>query len=205
MLNRRDSAPARTKAGRGNFQAWDSLMARPGAACNFLRKRDQGTASPGRSGFLIAALRPRMRGQVPSELPRAYQTRMMKSRRGDVFRSACGEVSRSGQRPEPDPELLWPARISSVVVPQESLEPDCRSGGSFHQPRPMSEYNEVSSVPHQHPDSEQRPRPSPFRKRWEECPLGSTNQDPTRMYLSAVRNWLTGSLGRTEARRTRKS
>lgn len=167
-------------------------MVRPGAACNLLSKRDQGTASPGRPGLLIAALRPMMRCQVPSELPRAYQTRMMKFRRGDVFRPACGEISRSGQRPESDPELLWPGRISSVVVPQESLEPNCRSGGSFHQPRPMEEYNEVYSVPGQHPDPEQRARPSPSRKRWDEWPLVSANQDPTRMYLSAVRNWLTG-------------
>lgn len=34
--------------------------------------------------------------------------------------------------------LLW--------SPQESLEPDCRSGGSFHQPRPMDDYNEVYYV-----------------------------------------------------------
>lgn len=72
---------------------------------------------------MIAALRPNMRGQVPSELPRAYQTRMMKSRRGEVFRPACGEIRgrvNTHQRQTLSffgrPEcLLWSQRVSCLL------------------------------------------------------------------------------------------
>ena len=73
---------------------------------------------------MIAAIRPSMRGQVPQELPRAYQTRMMKSQRGEVFTSACGECCgrvnthqsqtlNSFGRPE---FLLWSPSLLSLTA-----------------------------------------------------------------------------------------
>lgn len=99
----------------------------------------RGTAFPGQDSE-IAALRPRMRGQVPSELPRAYQTRMMKSRRGEggLPRSACGEF-RGRVNTHQNQTLSFFGRPEFMLwsPSKRSLELDCRSGGSFDQPWPM--------------------------------------------------------------------